>query len=70
MKPTPVIPDLYTKWLQPGWDMAKALLPGQPARDPAPRPSPAPAEQEWEDEGGTIHLPRKPRIEEPPKLPL
>ena len=67
MKPAPVVPDLYSRWVYPGWNMLEALV---PARDPAPRPPPGPAEQEWEDEGGTIRLPKKPRIEEPPKLPL
>jgi len=71
MKPTPpTIPNLYTKWLQPGWAMLAGLLPGQPAKEATPKPSQVAAEQEWEDEGGSIKPPKKPPAEQGPKLPL
>jgi len=46
------------------------MTPAPATKEPTPKPSQVPAELEWEDEGGTIKLPRKPPAEQAPKLPL
>ena len=55
--PFPTIPDYYAKWLKRGWSTH-------------PMTAQVAAEQEWEDEGGSVWQPAKPRAVPAAKLPL
>ena len=59
-----------TKWFQPGWSLFTGWLPGARAKEAGPKTVQIAAEQEWEDEGGSVKQPKKPVVEQAPKLPL
>lgn len=61
---------VYTEWLETFRSMIPGGTHAAPAGELTPKAAQVVADQEWEDEGGSVKQPKKPRTEPEPKLPL